>query len=428
MQILTLVSLWLALAPTSTKLAQAGELSFDNLAAHFAAAESKGFSGTALVVRAGEVLLHEGYGQANRELEIPCRADTIYAIGSTPIDFTRAAILLLAEREKLTLDEALPAFFGELVPSDKQAITVRQLMDGSSGLRDFLDRPGDVDPDHHWIDRAEAVRRMLADGLLFEPGTDNQHSHAAFGLLAAVVEIRSEQSYPAFTRQELFRPAGMDSTGFFGEEFPAERVAVGYGMRTTGAVNSPAHWGKTSWLVMGSGGMVSTTGDMDRWFRALRAGKILGPEKLALYWSPPGSLLDGGDMWGFEILYSEGPDTYAVIVSNSVGPQTSELFRATAEPVAELTLAEARPPFTFGLQLGMHKGTHLVIAELVEGGPAARAGLQQGDWLIAIDGRALLPDPMAVLAPALQGGIEVELEYERQRVRTKVRLRPARNS
>src|SRR5262249_37673495 len=155
----------------------------------------------------------------------------------------------------------------------------------------------DRDKDHSWIGRDEAVRRILGQKLLFEPGKGRRHSHSAFGLLAAVLEIVSGQTYQDFTRQHLFEPAGMKDTSFFGEKYAEERMAIGYGPRKDGEVNAPPYWGKTSWLVMGSGGQVSTAEDMWRWTKAVKGGKILSKESLRHYAGPGDGMLIGGDMY-----------------------------------------------------------------------------------------------------------------------------------
>ncbi|MSR62904.1 MAG: class A beta-lactamase-related serine hydrolase [Planctomycetes bacterium] len=282
--------------------------------------EAAGFSGAVLVVREGKVVLDQGYGLANREKNVRCTSSTVFGIGSTPIDFTKAGILLLAESGQISLDDPLAKFFAD-APADKRAITIAQLMSGRSGLPDFHDVPSDRDKDHSWIDRDEAVRRILAQKLLFEPGKGEQHSHSAWGLLAALIEVVSGQSYPEFTRANLFEPAGMKDTGFFGEPIAAERLAIAYGPRTDGELNAPPYWGKTSWLVMGSGGQVSTTGDMLRWLQALRAGKILDAESTRRYFGPDdGGPLVGGDMYGFFILYTQGPKSLVILISNSAAP------------------------------------------------------------------------------------------------------------
>jgi CubicO group peptidase (beta-lactamase class C family) len=311
-------------------------LTWETLEARLEAEVKAGFSGAVLVVRDGEIVLDRAFGLANREKGIANTPQTIFAIGSTPIDFTHAGILLLVEAGTLVFTDPLTTFFAD-VPADKRAITIQHLMSSTSGLVDFVDLPKDRDPDHGWIDRDELVRRVLGSKLLFEPGKGNEHSHAAWGLLAAIIEIATAESYPEFTRANLFEPAGMADTGFFGEPIPEERLALGYGQRKDGEINAPPYWGKTSWLVMGSGGQVSTTHDMLRWHQALRAGKILGPEMVERYFGPPGGVLQGGDMYGFEIVYTQGPGSQMIVVTNAAEDrERRETFDALANDLAEL--------------------------------------------------------------------------------------------
>jgi len=84
-------------------------VSWDTLEARLKWEAGHGFSGVVLVARDGKVVFHEAYGLANREKKIAMRPDTILAIGSTPIDFTKAGILLLADRGNLSLSEPSPS-------------------------------------------------------------------------------------------------------------------------------------------------------------------------------------------------------------------------------------------------------------------------------------------------------------------------------
>jgi hypothetical protein len=76
-------------------------LDWDTLAATFDQLAAEGFSGVVRVQRAGEVVLERAYGMANAVLAAPMRVDTIFGIGSTPIDFTVAALYLLADQGML---------------------------------------------------------------------------------------------------------------------------------------------------------------------------------------------------------------------------------------------------------------------------------------------------------------------------------------
>ena len=155
-------------------------LTFETLDVRMEAEAAGGFTGSVLVVRNGEIVLSAGYGSVREDSPVPASPTTVYGIGSTPIDFTKAGILWLAQNGKLDLNAPITEFFGD-VPEDKRAITIEHLMTGASGLPDFHDRPSDADPDLTWIDREEAVRRILESRLLFTPGEGDEHSTLRLG-------------------------------------------------------------------------------------------------------------------------------------------------------------------------------------------------------------------------------------------------------
>ena len=131
-----------------------------------------GFSGAVLLVRDGEVVLDKGYGFADRDQEIPNTPDTIFALGSTPIDFTHVAILQLLHQGKLRLDDPITRYFDQM-QGEHAAITIDMLRTGRSGLPDFPDIPGvDEDPDHSPLSREELIDRTARAELLFEPGSE----------------------------------------------------------------------------------------------------------------------------------------------------------------------------------------------------------------------------------------------------------------
>lgn len=316
--------------PTSYEAAVTG-LTWESLASGLDRAVADGFSGVFLARRDGREVLRNAYGAADRSTGRRNTVETIFGIGSTPIDFTRTGILLLAQRGRLAMDDSIGKFFPD-VPADKRGMTLRHLMRGRSGLPDFHDIPGkDWDADLAWIDRETAVRRILAQPLLFAPGAREEPSHSAAGLLAAVIEIVSAKSYQEFVRAEILAPLGMTRTGFYGESLGlgVDEFAVGYGASAAGVPNIPPNWGPTSWLVMGSGGMFSTLGDMERFYAAIEAGRLLTGE-----WArwQQGAVLDvGGSDRGFFIARStNGQGTQVLYMMNGEGraPASRALLRS----------------------------------------------------------------------------------------------------
>ncbi len=310
-------------------------ITWANLDARLQEEAAGGFSGSVLAVRDDSIVLYRGYGLADREQGVPVDTNTIFAIGSTPIDFTHAAILKLEEMGKLSTDDTITHFIDN-VPPDKRGITLHQLMTGASGLPNFHDRPGDADPDLTWIDRQEAIDRIMHQKLLFAPGTNHRHSHSAWVLLAAIVEKASGQSYEEFLRKQFFDPAGMHRTGNYPitKRFPEDQIAVGYGMSRPTEINSPVHWGPTSWLVMGSGGMVSTPADLYRWHRAMLRGKLLGPKALAKY--PLDAVGVGGNDRGFLNWFAYNDLNAVILCSNShveMEDRTAQIGRALEQLV-----------------------------------------------------------------------------------------------
>lgn len=253
------------------------DMTWENLSETFQKAEASGWSGVVLARRDGREVMRRALGMADQASARKTQLNTVFCIGSQPMDFTHTAILLLIQQGKLRLSDSIAAHF-PAVPLDKRGITVQHLLDGQSGLSDFFDDSTDWDPDLKYIDRETAEQRMFRRPLEFLPGTERRRSHAAYGLLAALVERVSGVTYQEFLRTQLFVPLGMTRTGFYGESLGLsinDFAVGGKGGSSMGVPNMPPNWGRTSWLVMGSGGMMSTLDDMARYYAALEAGTLI---------------------------------------------------------------------------------------------------------------------------------------------------------
>ncbi|MFW6079664.1 MAG: serine hydrolase domain-containing protein [Gemmatimonadota bacterium] len=233
-----------------------------------------GFSGAVLVTEDGRTIHAGGYGFADRERGVPNTASTVFDIGSLSKQFTAAAIMALAERGRLSVDDSLPVHLPD-VPADKRGITIHHLLTHTAGLPIFHDTAGDFQV----MTREQAERAILDAELAFEPGDGWEYSNSGYTLLAAIVERVADRPFEDALRDLLFDPAGLERTGlYFDPRFRASPVAHGY--RDATDTGSPLEWTETEelWALIGNGGVLSTAEDLARWGRALDTGVVLGAD------------------------------------------------------------------------------------------------------------------------------------------------------
>ena len=251
---------------------------------HLVSRHSEGFCGAALIAEDGVVLLRKGYGLADRSTGRELTPETGFDIGSITKVFTAAAIFKLMESSKLQFDTKLGSLLDE-VPSDKQAITVGQLVMHTSGLPDIVDAESrevteyDVAFDYELVDREEIVRRAMASTLHAEPGEVRRYSNLGYSLLGVVIERVSEQPYEEFLREHLFVPAGMTRTGYRLPGWSEEDLAVGYRAGEAWGTPLSHEWlaDGPSWNLRANGGMISNVDDLYRWVNALQEHRLLSP-------------------------------------------------------------------------------------------------------------------------------------------------------
>ncbi len=248
---------------------------------HMSALEDAGFSGTVLVSKDGEIVLHKGYGMADRRREIPCRPDTIFDIGSITKQFTAAAILKLEMAGKLSTSDTLGQHFPD-IPSDKAGITLHQLLTHTSGLDHYYGE------DTNYAPRDLALEVFFKMPLLSVPGDEYRYSNPGYSILAAVVEDVSGLKYESYLAKELFGPAGMTETGYTGPRWDMKRMSRNYNGEKDNGFTFNRNWGPdgTYWHCFGNGCILTTTGDLVRWEQALQSHSVLSAEAREKLWTP----------------------------------------------------------------------------------------------------------------------------------------------
>ncbi len=168
------------------------------------------------VYREGQVIYKRGYGMANLDHDVPITPSTVFNIASVSKQFTAAAITLLAQQGKLSLDDEVRKYIPEL-PDFGTPITLRHLIHHTSGLRDpapLLDLAGwRIGLDH--ITEADVLGLLSRQRELnVRPGERYEYSNTNYILLAQIVTRVSGQSFREFTHAHIFEPLGMKNTFF----------------------------------------------------------------------------------------------------------------------------------------------------------------------------------------------------------------------
>jgi D-alanyl-D-alanine carboxypeptidase len=228
-------------------------------------------------------------GLADLEAERSVTPGTSFAIASISKTFTAALVISLAQDGTIDLDEPVRTYLPDLKVNAR--ITVRQLLDHTSGLRDYFFHPA-ID---HALLRDPARRWAAADALkyvgkpYFKPGTGWHYSNTNYLVLGMLAERVGEAPLGEQIRARFLEPLGLRHTWYQPAEAPTSDIARGYRFES-GAKDAPAidlsdgtpfmPFTSVVTAAGGAGGLASNSGDLARWVRALYAGRVLSPESV----------------------------------------------------------------------------------------------------------------------------------------------------
>ena len=188
-----------------------------------------------VVVKDGEIVYQKGFGLADGLQNIPATADTVYNQWSMVKPITAVAVLQLHEQGLLDIDnqvvDYLPFFEVQYPTESSERITIRHLLNHSSGLRNNV--PEIIgwihfDGDPEW-NQTELIKEKLTDytELAYEPGSMGVYTNVGYMVLAAVIEAVSGQTYQQYMIDHIFEPLGMDQTNWTYTEAMIANEAIG---------------------------------------------------------------------------------------------------------------------------------------------------------------------------------------------------------
>ena len=349
-----------AIAPESAPLAVAASAAEQPLTAQArkivqAYIDRNEFSGTVLVAKDGKPVFREGFGFANRELNVPMTPDSVLRLGSITKQFTAASILQLAEQGKLSIDDPVSKYYAA-APAAWSKITVRHLLTHRSGIPSYTGLPGFFEKQSMFARTPEQIVELTRDmPLEFEPGAQHAYNNTGYVLLGYIIEKASGQTYADYLQQHIFTPLGLKHTGYDDTKTLLPGRAAGYGF-ADGAWNNSDYISMT--LPHAAGSLYSNVDDLLLWEEALFSGKVVSPASFAAMTTDSGngygfgigtgdfqghkSIRHSGGIPGFSTYMSRFPDdgmTFIVLSNLEIG-QSNRI----ANELARLWLGLPTPP------------------------------------------------------------------------------------
>ena len=250
--------------------------------------EAKNFNGTIYMKLGNDFEYLSSKGAANSNKHIDNSVNTRFYIGGITKQFTAAAVLMLSEKKKLSLDDTLDKYFPDYEAGGK--VTVKQLLNMTSFINTYflhndITTPsnyliGDLDEKVKEDNSAKENKELILDWifsqkLIFAPGTKFDESESNYFLLGEIIEQASGMSYADYLKTAIFAPLGMGSSNFE----PDEKMALAY--------DKAANTKSLNYKGVGYSafGMISNVSDLLKWTDGLLNNQVLTPASFKLMFS-----------------------------------------------------------------------------------------------------------------------------------------------
>lgn len=222
------------------------------------------------VIRDGKIIKAAGYGFSNLELQVPATKDTVYEIGSISKQFASEAVMLLVEDGKLNLDDPIRKYLPVDAPETWQKITVRNLLNHTSGLKDWTEIK---EFSYRREYSAEEFIGLVKDfPLLFQPNENWGYSNTNLPLIGIIVERASGKSFEDFISERILKPLNFASIRFKHQEDVVANRATGYVLRKDVWKHGEPFRPK---IIAASGGILANAVDLARWWEAVLTGQVV---------------------------------------------------------------------------------------------------------------------------------------------------------
>jgi len=233
--------------------------------------------GAVLVIKDGRAVFARGYGVTDLRSLAKIDTHTNFRLASVSKQFTAMAVMLLVHDGKLRYGDRLTDVFPDF-PAYGRAITIRHLLNHTSGLQDYEDLmspDNGASPEKIAQIKDAGVLTLLKQqtGTKFAPGTKWEYSNSGYAVLSMVVEKVSGKAFGEFLQERIFGPLKMQNTIAY-EKGKNEVPHRAYGHSRKGDGWQETDQSPTS-AVLGDGGIYSSLDDLAKWDDGLRHHRLL---------------------------------------------------------------------------------------------------------------------------------------------------------
>lgn len=252
------------------------------------------------VIKNNELILSESFGLSNVPFSVKTKKNTIFSINSIAKIFASTAIMQLAEKRKLQIEQPISNYLNGLT-ANWQKVTIEQLLSHTSGLPDIEDpSTGDLiggkGMDTAWI----KVQNMP---LQFKTGDEFSYNATNYLLLEKIIEKLGGMAFEKFVQKNQFKVAGMDKTFYGNSSEVIENKSPTYSFysfdKTLGdyVLGDQLLEVSEEFPIKADAGAFSTVEEVAKWIIALQTGKFLSKESVDKMWEPV--KLNNGEYGGF---------------------------------------------------------------------------------------------------------------------------------
>lgn len=231
------------------------------------------------VIRNGKIAILKSYGLASVEHWIPVKPNTVFQSGSIAKQFTAAAVMILVEEGKLSLDDKIIKYFPD-APATWKKITVQHLLTHTSGMGDY---PPEVDLRRDYTED-QYLEFIKKAPLAFEPGAKWDYSNLGYVTLGILIRKVTGKFYGDFLQERIFKPLGMTTARVISEADIVPNRAAGY--RLVAGELKNQQWVSPSTNTTADGSLYFTILDLAKWDAALYTNRPLKQSSLTQMWTP----------------------------------------------------------------------------------------------------------------------------------------------